>query len=322
VTNVADAGRRDKGKALRASEIRYRSLFEAARDGILIIDPDTRRITDANPFMSELLGYSHEELLGKTLWDIGIQKDEGASQRAFRELQNTRFIRYEDLPLESKAGVRCDVEFVSNVYEENGRTVIQCNVRDITERKRVEDELRTMEERYRTLFDLGPVAVYSCGPSGVIREFNRRAAQLWGRKPASGDTDERFCGAFKLFRPDGSYMPHDQSPMAEVLAGTIPGARDAEVLIERPDGTRVVVVVSIHPLKDQRGAITGAINCFYDITHRKHAEDAQRRMDVLAASNRKLEREIELRLAAEVVLEASQQHQRQLSHQILHAQEE
>jgi PAS domain S-box-containing protein len=124
--------------AMQASEIRYRRLFEAARDGILILYPDTRKITDANPFMTELLGYPREELLGKELWEIGLLKDEEASRAAFRELQKKHFIRYEDLPLQNKQGQRREVEFVSNLYMENGREVIQCNIRDITERKRAE----------------------------------------------------------------------------------------------------------------------------------------------------------------------------------------
>jgi PAS domain-containing protein len=74
--------------------------------------------------------------------------------------------------------------------------------------ERSDAELRESEQRYRTLFDLGPVAVYACDASGVIQNFNRRAAELWGREPALGDTDERFCGSFKMFRPDGSFMPH------------------------------------------------------------------------------------------------------------------
>src|SRR5437016_4054071 len=124
--------------ALRTSEIRYRRLFEAAREGILIIDPNTRKITDANPFMTELLGYSHEELLGKELWEIGLLKDEEASQEAFRELQENHYIRYEDLPLQTTAGQRRDVEFVSNLYKEDAHDVIQCNIPDTTERRRVE----------------------------------------------------------------------------------------------------------------------------------------------------------------------------------------
>jgi PAS domain S-box-containing protein len=147
---------------------------------------------------------------------------------------------------------------------------------DITEHKRSEEALRESEERFRAMFELGPVAVYFCDASGVIQNFNRRAAELWDREPVSGDTDERFCGSFKLFRPDGSFMPHEQCPMAEVVSGKIPSAHDAEVLIERPDGSRVTVVVNIRPLKNQRGEVTGAINCFYDITERKEAEERQR----------------------------------------------
>ena len=133
---------------------------------------------------------------------------------------------------------------------------------------------RESEQRYRALFDLGPVAVYACDAAGVITDFNRRAAELWGRTPEPGDTDERFCGSLSLFRPDGSVMPHPECPMAEVVSGKIPAVRDAEVVIERPDGSRVTVVVNILPLKNDRNGVTGAINCFYDITDRKQAENA------------------------------------------------
>jgi len=142
--------------------------------------------------------------------------------------------------------------------------------------KRVEEALREKEGRYRTLFALAPVAVYSCDASGVIREYNHRAAELWGRKPEPGDTDERFCGSFKLYRPDGSFMPHEQCPMGDVLSGKIPGTHDAEVHIERPDGSRIIVIVNIAPLTNDQGEITGAINCFYDVTERKQAEEAMR----------------------------------------------
>ncbi|HEY6373470.1 MAG TPA: PAS domain-containing sensor histidine kinase [Candidatus Sulfotelmatobacter sp.] len=141
--------------------------------------------------------------------------------------------------------------------------------------------LRTnTDERYRTLFDLAPVAVYSCDVSGVIQDYNNYAAKLWGRKPELGDTDERFCGSFRMYRPDGSYMPHEQCPMGDVLAGKIPGTHDAEVHIERPDGSRIIVIVNIAPLMDDRGEITGAINCFYDVTQRKQAEEALRESDI------------------------------------------
>ena len=101
---------------------------------------------------------------------------------------------------------------------------------DVPQPTRTDDGARWDEQRYRALFELGPVAVYSCDAAGVIQEFNRRAVELWGCEPVLGDTDKRFCGSFKLFGPDGTYMPHDQCPMAEVVAGTLSEAADAEVL--------------------------------------------------------------------------------------------
>ncbi|HXM34993.1 MAG TPA: ATP-binding protein [Pyrinomonadaceae bacterium] len=127
-------------EGLRTSEIRYRRLFESARDGILILDAVTLRITDVNPFMTELLGYSRDEFLGKELWEIGLFSDKEASQQAFRELQAKGYLRYEDLPLQTTDGKLREVEFVSNLYEEDRHQVIQCNIRDITDRKRAEEE--------------------------------------------------------------------------------------------------------------------------------------------------------------------------------------
>jgi len=266
--------------AIRTSEVRYRRLFEAARDGILILDPATRKITDANPFMSELLGYPHRELLGKELWEIGLLKDEKASRAAFRELKKNHFIRYEDLPLQNKKGRRNEVEFVSNLYDEDGRKVIQCNIRDITERKHAEVVLRASEERFRALFHASPVAVYSCNASGTIEEFNERAARLWERRPKRRDVAERFCGSFKLHDANGTFMPHNKCPMARVLRGEIPGARDAEIVIERRDGSKIVCIANIVALKDEQGQITGAINSFYDITERKRSEIALRESEM------------------------------------------
>jgi diguanylate cyclase (GGDEF)-like protein/PAS domain S-box-containing protein len=136
---------------LRTSEIRYRRLFETAQDGMLILDAVTRKITDANPFLMELLGFSRDELLGKELWQIGLLKDAQASRRAFRELKQHGYIRYEDLPLQSKEGRQREVEFVSNVYAEDGHQVIQCNIRDITARKQAEHGLQKANDELMLL---------------------------------------------------------------------------------------------------------------------------------------------------------------------------
>ena len=122
---------------LQISETRFRRLFEAAQDGILMLDAASRRVTDANPFMTTLLGYTRAELVGKELWEIGLLADEALSKAAFRALQEHGIVRYEDLPLQTKQGRSLEVEFVSNLYEEDGHQVIQCNIRDITDRKRL-----------------------------------------------------------------------------------------------------------------------------------------------------------------------------------------
>lgn len=135
------------------SESRYRRLFETAKDGILILDGDTGRITDVNPFLQDMLGYSKAELLGKALWEIGPVVNIAASQDAMRQLQDNEYIRYDDIPLETKAGERKQVEFVSNVYLVNGWRVIQCNIRDITARKHAEALVKTVNNELLTLVD-------------------------------------------------------------------------------------------------------------------------------------------------------------------------
>ena len=145
------AKRRGARGSVRTSEIRYRRLFEAAQDGILILDAATRKITDVNPFMTELLGYTRNELVGKELWEIGLLTDMTASRHAFRELKEKGYIRYEDLPLQSKEGKHREVEFISNVYPEDGHHVVQCNIRDITARKRAEAAARETSDQLKVL---------------------------------------------------------------------------------------------------------------------------------------------------------------------------
>lgn len=140
------SGPQRRREELRTSEVRYRRLFEAARDGILMLNAATLKITDVNPFLTELLGYTRDEFIGKELWELGFFQDKKASQDAFRELQEKGFIRYEDLPLQTTRGELRDVEFICNVYDEGGDPVIQCNIRDISERKRAQLECSQLLE--------------------------------------------------------------------------------------------------------------------------------------------------------------------------------
>ncbi len=123
---------------MASSELRYRRLFETAQDGILLLNAQTGEITDSNPFLADMLGYSRQELLGKRLWQIGFFKDAEVSQKAFKVLQDKGYVRYEDLPLKTSDGRPMQVEFVSNLYTVNGDKTIQCNIRDISERKKAE----------------------------------------------------------------------------------------------------------------------------------------------------------------------------------------
>ena len=128
--------------------LRYRRLFETAYDGILILDYETGRIEDVNPYLIKMLGYTKEEFLGKELWQIGAMVDKNASIRAFATLKKDGYIKYSDLPLRTKDGDIISVEFVSNAYGVNGDRVIQCNIRDITSRKTSESTLIQYQQAY------------------------------------------------------------------------------------------------------------------------------------------------------------------------------
>ncbi len=142
---------RNEADKLHDSEARYRRLFESARDGILILDAYTGQIIDVNPFLIEILGYRYEEFIGKELWEIGIFKNIDESKSTFIELQNKGYIRFENMPLETKSGKQINVEYVSNVYLVDKVKVIQCNIRDITERRRMEDALKESAARLNEL---------------------------------------------------------------------------------------------------------------------------------------------------------------------------
>jgi PAS domain S-box-containing protein len=167
------------------------------------------------------------------------------------------------------------------------RKPVRASIQVVASAARVALGLRQEEQAFELparLFEQLPFAVYVCDREGLVLRYNRRAAELWGRSPKLRDPDERFCGSYRMFRPDGNLLPHDQCPMADVLRTGV-SVREQEVHIERPDGSRGIALVDIEAVKDDAGNIIGAVNCFQDVTERKFSEEAALRFAAIIASS-------------------------------------
>ena len=167
-------------QSLLASETRYRRLFESAKDGILILDAKTGQIEDVNPFLINLLGYTKEQFVNKFVWEIGALKDQIPNYEKFLELQKNDYIRYEDMPLQTANGKLIHVEFVSNVYTVNDSEVIQCNIRDMTDRKNMAAALLESERKYTEYINNAPDAVFVTDENGRYIDANPAATKITG----------------------------------------------------------------------------------------------------------------------------------------------
>jgi len=272
---------------LEAATQRYVDLFEFAPIGYISFDR-VGRIEEINLAAAQLLGGSRARLIGEP-FALHVTKDDGPLflNHLLHCRSSDRRVETE-LHLKKRNGdiILTRLESSPMTFSmRDGARLYQTAIVDLTERKRFEETIQRSEERYRTLFDLVPVAVYVCDADGIIREYNRRAVELWGCEPTGNGEKRRFCGSYKIYHPDGRPMLHDECPMARALRGEKLTPKDLEIIVERPDGERRHVVPAPRILTDEHGKITGAINCLFDITERKQAETAAMRLAAAVQSS-------------------------------------
>jgi len=267
----------EAGQSLRNSELRYRRLFESAQDGILILNAETGLISDVNPYLIEMLGYSREEFVEKKLWEVGAFKDIEASRNSFLSLQKNEFIRYDNLPLKTKGGRLAQVEFVSNVYLVGDKKVIQCNIRDISGRKRAEAALRVKEEAHWSLIENLPVGVVVHAPDTRVILCNPEASQLLGMSSNQALGKGARDSGWHFVREDGTRMPVDEFPVSRVVAtGQI--VKNFVMGIDRGhEGAYTWVLVNAYPEFESGKLLRQVVVTFADISDIKCAEERIRR---------------------------------------------
>ena len=247
-------------QALRVSELSYRRLFEAAQDGILILDVATGRITDVNPFLIKLLGYSHNEMVGQTVGEMSPFKDIVSNQAMFERLQQHGYVRYEDLPLETKDGRKIAVEFVSNVYLAGDKRVSQCNIRDITKRKQAEIGSNLLAAIVASSDD----AIIGTDLNGIITSWNKGAEKIYGY------TDGEMVGTSML-----RLLPADRQEEGNEILGKISrgeSVKHFETLRQTKGGKLIDVSITASPIKDANGRSIGVSKVARDISERRTME--------------------------------------------------
>jgi PAS domain S-box-containing protein len=255
-------------QAIAASELSYRRLFEAARDGILILDVDTGCITDVNPFLVELLGFSHREMVGKTVGELSPFRDVVSNQAMLERLQKHGYVRYEDLPLETRDGRKIAVEFVSNVYQAGDRKVIQCNIRDITHRKQVETALMQLAAIVESSED----AIIGKDLNAIVTSWNKGAEKIFGYTAGEivGTSITRLIPADR--------RGEEKHSLEKIRRGE--KVEHFETLRQAKDGRLIDVSVTLSPIKDAGGSVIGVSKVAHNITDRKAVEEQIRRLNV------------------------------------------
>ena len=273
----AASGLKTKARRLKDSELKYRRLFEAAQDGILILNGDTGHIIDANPFVANLLGYARTELLGKRLWEIGAFRDIDASKISYTELQQNNYIRYDCLPLETKDKRLIDVEFVSNVYQVDGLRIIQCNIRDVSEHKKLDLLLRQngerSEEKHRILFETMAQGVLYQDVNGKIMAANPAAEKILGLTIDQLTERTSIDPRWRSTHEDGTDFPGETHPSMVALQTGKPVMNISMGVFNPTEGKyRWILINAIPQFKPDEDRPYQVYTTFTDITERKRAE--------------------------------------------------
>jgi PAS domain S-box-containing protein len=266
---------------------RYIDLFDFAPIGYVTFNR-VGRIEEINFAAIRLLRRSRRQLIGTTFAICVAKEDTQLFLNHLRDCRSSENLVITELNLKRRDDEKIPVLLSSTTLTlmKDGASLYQTAIVDLTERKRFEEKIQRSQERYRTLFDLVPVAVYTCNADGIIQEYNRRAVELWGGELGQNGEKPRFCGSYKIYYPDGRPMPHEECPMARALRGEKLTPKDLEIVVERPDGERRDVIPAPRVLTDDHGKIAGAVNCLFDITERKRAETAAMRLAAVVQSSR------------------------------------
>jgi len=274
--NVDDMGsrgtvRRQDDKALVVSETRYRRLFESAQDGILLLDADSGQILDINPFLSKMLGYSHNDFMGKKLWEIGPFIDITASRLRFSELQTKGYVRYEHLPLQTKDNRLIDVEFVSNVYLVNNAKIIQCNIRDITLRRRAEEGLQKahaeleqrVQERTKALATANAQLIKEIEEHKQAGESLHEALIEISRLKEQLQAENLYLQEeISLIHKHKDIIGNSEEIKAVLLQIEQVAETESTVLIQGETGSgKELIAHSIHNLSSRKGRLMVKVNC-------------------------------------------------------------
>ncbi|TMC16404.1 MAG: PAS domain S-box protein [Chloroflexi bacterium] len=252
--------RRTMQERLRSSENRYRRLLEAANEGILIVDPNSGLITNANPFIIHLLNKTREQIVQQELWQVGLLPDQPTQHAFLQRLQQDRLLRLEKVKIVTKDNSPCYIDWISTLFQANGHEVIQCNICDITDRRCAEEALLHLASIVASSDD----AILSKDFNGIITSWNAAAERMYGYHA------EEIVGQSVLIL----FPPENSDEFSQIMQRIRHGERieHYETTRVRKDGSLVSVSITISPLRESSGTIIGASTIARDISERKALE--------------------------------------------------